>query len=258
MPARGYCSSTPTPLPRAGSTFVSHLFANVQAMELLVMLIVVGGIVGVGWFIWQLFADSSSAPSTPPPQRRVSATASEPKASGPKKTALQLARQIRRDHPHGMDTHDFVDLCYAHGLEPQDVDRKIDQLVADAHVKPERVNDDGLNIIDLTWLEPTRLRVRGTANYIRDSQRAKLIATQWLLIREPENVHDANAVAVHALDGRKVGFVSAKRAALMAPLLDQLDGGAYLVGGSGAKPETIALHVDLPRIGELRAFAAAS
>jgi hypothetical protein len=224
-------------------------------MELLVMLIVVGGIVGVGWFIWQLFADSSSAPSTPPPQRRVSATASKPNASGPKKTALQLARQIRRDYPHGMDTGDFVDLCYAHGLEPQDVDRQIDQLDADAQVRPSRVNVDGLNIIDLTELEPTRLRIRGTANYILDSHRSKLIATQWLLIREPKNVHDTNAVAVHALDGRKVGFVSAKRAALMAPLLDQMDGDAYLVGGSGATPETIALHVDLPRIAELRDFA---
>jgi hypothetical protein len=41
----------------------------------------------------------------------------------------------------------------------------------------------------------------------------------------------------------------------MAPLLDQMDGDAYLVGGSGATPETIALHVDLPRIAELRDFA---
>ena len=134
---------------------------------------------------------------------------------------------------------EFFDLCEAHGLDPQAVDRKIDQLDADARVKPERVNVDGLNIVDLTGLEPTRLRVRGAANYIRDSQRAKLIATQWLLIREPENVHDVNAVAVHHLAGRKVGFISAKRASLMAPLLDQFHGDAYLVGGAGSTPETV-------------------
>ena len=224
------------------------------------LLLALGGLAVVLWFIWQVFAAvfSSGTKALTDGNDSSAVKKSAPESSTPKLTVTQLAKQIRRDHPNGMDTMEFFDLCEAHGLDPQAVDRKIDQLGADARVKPERVNVDGLNIVDLTGLEPTRLRVRGTANYIRDSQRANLIATQWLLIREPENVHDVNAVAVHALDGRKVGFVSAKRAALMAPLLDQLDGGAHLVGGSGAKPETIALHVDLPRIAELRAFAASS
>ena len=41
----------------------------------------------------------------------------------------------------------------------------------------------------------------------------------------------------------------------MACLLDQTRGDAYILGGSGATPETIALHVDLPRIANLREFA---
>ena len=223
-------------------------------MEFLVLLLALGGIAVVLWFIWQVFAAvfSSGTKVLTDGNDSSAVKKSAPESSTPKLTVTQLAKQIRRDHPNGMDTMAFFDLCEAHGLDPHAVDRKIDQLEADARVKPERVNVDGLNIIDLTGLEPTRLRVRGTANYIRDSQRAKLIATRWLLIREPKNVHDANAVAVHALDGRKVGYISAKRAALMAPLLDQLNGGAYLVGGVGATPETTALHVDLPRVPVLR------
>lgn len=115
-----------------------------------------------------------------------------------------------------------------------------------------------LEVIDLTALEWTLMRVRGTASYTYDRHRAGSTATRWLLFREPRNRHDVNAVAIHTVDGRKVGYVSAKRAALIAPLLDRLVGGAYLVGGVGATPETTTLHVDLPRVPVLREFAAAS
>lgn len=126
--------------------------------------------------------------------------------------------------------------------------------------KPERAprpaTKDEL-IIDLRDLESTRMRVKGTSHYIPDAQRRYAGSREYRLVREPDNSHDSEAVAVIATDGRKVGYVSANRGALMAPLLDQIPADGYLVTGVSASEHSTALRVDLPLIPELREFVKA-
>ncbi len=40
------------------------------------------------------------------------------------------------------------------------------------------------------------------------------------LVREPGNLHDANAIAVHNTRGQRIGFVPRRQAAVLAPYLD--------------------------------------
>src|SRR5690606_17088754 len=88
---------------------------------------------------------------------------------------------------------------------------------AEEKAPPRKTAPDLGNVIDLRELESTRMRVKGTAYYIPDSQRRYAGSRVYHLVREPHNPHDDMAIAVIADDGRKVGHVSANRAALMAP-----------------------------------------
>lgn len=65
------------------------------------------------------------------------------------------------------------------------------------------------------------------------------------LVREPDNPHDSNAVAVYAENGRKVaGYVPKGQAKRIAALLDAgTDLVAISVRGSGAGSESVAPHV---------------
>ena len=44
---------------------------------------------------------------------------------------------------------------------------------------------------------------------------------ELLLVREPENVHDNNAIMVVTHDEIHIGFVAAEHAATLAPLMDE-------------------------------------
>jgi hypothetical protein len=112
--------------------------------------------------------------------------------------------------------------------------------------------DEGPRGVDLRHLEAVRTRVKGTAALIPDSERERVGGTVYVLRREPSNPHDSNAIVVLS-DGRKVGYVSAARAAMMAPLLDRI-GDDVLVAGMGAMTNSIRLWVDLPKADALRAF----
>lgn len=48
-----------------------------------------------------------------------------------------------------------------------------------------------------------------------------VVGERVVLRREPENVYDANAVAVHREDGRRFGYLPGAMAAVLAPRLDQ-------------------------------------
>lgn len=128
---------------------------------------------------------------------------------------------------------------------------------AEKQVPTKHADPDVGTVLDLRALESTRMRVKGTSYYVPDSQRHRAGSRTYRLVREPENPHDDMAIAVIAENGRKVGHVAASRAALMAPLLDELDADAYLVSGTAASAQSTALRVDLPRIPELRAYVKA-
>lgn len=110
--------------------------------------------------------------------------------------------------------------------------------------------------LDLRELESTRVRVKGTSYVIPDRLRENVGGTVYVLRREPSNVHDTNAIVV-LWEGRKVGYVSAVKAASLAPLFDRLGGGDFVVSGMGAYTRSTRLWVDLPRVPALRAFVAA-
>ncbi|WP_182480868.1 HIRAN domain-containing protein [Clavibacter californiensis] len=121
---------------------------------------------------------------------------------------------------------------------------------ADLHV-------DQLNIMDLRHLEARRLRVVGSSYVCSDRDRQIYGGTQYLLVREPDNRADVNAVAVYG-KGRQLGYASSSKAGSLGPLLDRLGADAYLVDGASVTEASIKLWVDLPTLPALRAHVAAS
>jgi len=106
---------------------------------------------------------------------------------------------------------------------------------------------------DLRSLDSTRMRIKGIGNYVGWNERRAVGGTTYVLVREPDNPHDSCAVLVLS-DGRKVGYVSAARAKILAPLFDSLGSAGYLVGGTGPSDESVQLWVDIPKADVLRAF----
>lgn len=113
--------------------------------------------------------------------------------------------------------------------------------------------DDQLPTVDLRSLPAARFRIVGTAYWLRDSERARYGGQRYVLVREPENEHDANAVAVFG-KGRKVGHLSAAKAAAVASELDRLGAAAFVVSGTSVSPPSSRLWVNIPRIPALRSF----
>ncbi|UAJ78364.1 hypothetical protein IT072_13965 [Leifsonia sp. ZF2019] len=121
-------------------------------------------------------------------------------------------------------------------------------------VKVETVDYSQLRVRDLTHLPAKRLRIRGSYAYLTSNSREMYGATEYLLIREPRNRHDASAIAIYGRQ-RKVGYVSAAKAASMAPLLDEFtDCDGFVVKGASTSDTSIRLWVDLPSLPELRAY----
>jgi hypothetical protein len=112
--------------------------------------------------------------------------------------------------------------------------------------------------VDIRHLESVRTRIKGVANYVGYDERGDVGATRYLLIREPDNAHDSAAVVVAGMDGRKLGYVSASRAKVLAACFDLIGADCYLVGGSSISETSRQLWVDLPKADPIRKFAAAS
>ena len=119
--------------------------------------------------------------------------------------------------------------------------------------KPSDIDVSALHICDLRGLDFTRTRIKGTANYVTDAQRGEFGGTEYLLVREPQNQHDSSAVAVYGR-GRKLGFISASKAASFAPLLDNHRADVFLIGGTTVIENSIRLWIDLPNVTALRSF----
>jgi hypothetical protein len=112
---------------------------------------------------------------------------------------------------------------------------------------------DPSQIADLRDLPSIRTRVKGSAFVVSDANRERFGGTEYELRREPTNPHDSHAVAVYG-QGRKVGYISAAKAASVAPLLDALPEVAFVVGGAGVESNSIRLWVDVPSIPALRQY----
>ncbi|MFD2341352.1 hypothetical protein FGG90_07560 [Clavibacter tessellarius] len=121
---------------------------------------------------------------------------------------------------------------------------------ADLHVNK-------LHIVDLRSLEARRFRIVGSTYVCSERDRKVYGGTQYLLVREPDNRVDGNAVAVYG-KGRHLGYTSTTKAAGLAPLLDRLGADAYLVNGAAATDASIKLWADLPTLPGLRAHVAAT
>jgi hypothetical protein len=123
-----------------------------------------------------------------------------------------------------------------------------------AGVKKVVLDEAGLSVLDLRDLPSSRLRIVGSGFWVTDAGRYKHGGSEYLLVREPKNKWDANAVAVYG-KGRKVGHLSEAKAAALAPIFDELSFDAYRVGGAPPADNSIRMWVDVPAIPKLRTFA---
>lgn len=115
------------------------------------------------------------------------------------------------------------------------------------------IDEVALSVLDLREVAYGRHRIAGSSNYVTDDERRVYGGTSYLLVREPENAHDSNAVAVYGR-GRKVGHLSAAKAAGLAPILDKLGFDAYRIGGTTVVENSIRLWVDIPTVTAMRAW----
>jgi hypothetical protein len=128
--------------------------------------------------------------------------------------------------------------------------RPVSRPVAVAPV-PEEI--DQTLVADLRDLPSTRYRIKGSAYVVSDANRERFGGTEYQLRREPRNRHDALAIAIYG-QGHKVGYISAARAASIAPLLDELPEIAFTVSGAGVATTSIRLWVDVPSLPSLRKY----
>ena len=151
----------------------------------------------------------------------------------------------------------LAEAAAAEGMDPEDVRRQLDLDSTPAEpfrVRPRHVNVDELRVIDLRSLDSVRLRIKGSAHSVSDAERRRQGGPEYLLIPEPDNEVDPTAVAVYGIKGRRVGYVSTTRGAMLSPPLAQLDADAFKVGGAGATKSSIVLSVDVPKADALRRF----
>ncbi|RRJ85603.1 hypothetical protein EG850_12745 [Gulosibacter macacae] len=131
-------------------------------------------------------------------------------------------------------------------------------MLADSRVTRRRKKLDDLQVVDLSGLDTIRQKVKGVSFYLSVNERKHAVANSFMLVRDPRNEYDSNAVGVYSPEGRQVGHVSASRAVILAPEFDRIGADAYRV--SGAPPNTegsVVPFIDLPTAPAIRAFAAA-
>jgi hypothetical protein len=120
-------------------------------------------------------------------------------------------------------------------------------------VKRVVVDEDSLAVLDLRGVKATRTRIVGSAYWVTDVGRAKHGGDEYLLVREPGNKWDANAVAVYG-KGRKVGHLSEAKAAALSPIFDLLEFDGFKVAGESVSANSVRMWVDLPSVPALRSF----
>lgn len=162
--------------------------------------------------------------------------------------AHDVARVLFARYGNDCDTDDLFDLANACDVDPKAVDDELWTLREEAEVKVVQLDPSTLRIMNLRNVDSISHRVVGISYWLTDRERDKFASAVYLLVREPKNEHDANAVAVYN-KGRKVGHTTAARAALLAPLLDALGADAYRVRGDSS------MTIRVPKPAALLAFA---
>lgn len=190
---------------------------------------------------------------TPPPTEPVAHTRLVPPERQTPTSAAALARELLAENPDGVPVDVLVGRAEAAGLDVQAVDRVLDQLAEVAAVTVRTVKPAALRVVDLSGLDSVRTRIKGSGYWVTDAERRRFGGREYLLVCEPDNEADPHAVAVYG-KGRKVGHLSAARAASLTPLLDQLGGEAYRVTGTGVTANSTVLWVDVPKVDALRKF----
>ena len=108
--------------------------------------------------------------------------------------------------------------------------------------------------MDVRHLPTITCRVRGLKYHLEEAPQPEHKSRGYLLVREPENAADKDAIAVYSPHGTRIGFVAASRAASTASLLDQLGAHAFRVDG---RPDGYGrVIVEVPTVPSLRQFAA--
>jgi hypothetical protein len=171
-----------------------------------------------------------------------------PTTSRPPREAVEAAAPVPSLEPQASPVPPYV-VVDKWGLEPEQEPRP-----KAAGVKKVMLDEAAVSILDLRELPSSPFRIVGSAYWVTDSGRYEHGGTEYLLVREPKNKWDANAVAVYG-KGRKVGHLTEAKAAALAPIFDELGYGAYWVGGTGPAPNSMRMWVDLPALPKLRAFA---
>jgi hypothetical protein len=188
--------------------------------------------------------DSFKPKPTPPPP-----TSAPPRP--PRLTVKALAKQLAAEYPSGVPVDVLLRRSDAAGLDVQAVDDALDDIAEAAEIKVSVVDPRKLRIHDLSALDSTRTRIKGTSYWVTWEERRKFGGLEYLLICEPDNPVDPMAVAVYG-KGRKVGHLSTAKAATFTPLLTELGCDAYRVSGVGATAASGVLWVDLPRVPAMR------
>lgn len=206
------------PNPRAGALRARDVAARLGRMEWIVSLVAFAVVAFVLWGAGRLLA--------PPTDTRKPAT--KRSTSAPRPAPVQLVA-------HPITTR-----------APAEVSTPVT-------TAPPLAELDPADVADLRELPCTRYRIKGSAFVVSDLNRERFGGTEYQLRREPKNRHDANAIAVYG-QGRRVGYISAAKAASIAPLLDVLPEMAFTVGGMGVVGNSIRLWVDVPSLPALRQY----
>lgn len=172
----------------------------------------------------------------------------------PTRLATEIATELLDEFGEDVPVDVLLERADGAGLQAQAIDDAMDAILRDRAVTKVFVNTSSLQVVDLRGLETVRQKIKGTGYYVTYEERRGVGDVTYLLIREPDNVHDANAISVIGHGGRKVGHVSASRAGIMAPLLDRVGANAYRVTGANGTETSSMLWVDLPTAAALRTF----
>lgn len=180
----------------------------------------------------------------------------EPRGFTPQQRAKQVARSLAGRHPGGIPTDVLTKRAQLEGLNPADIQKVLNDDAArdPVIVRTRAIDPDALTVVDVTEVEAMRTRVKGSAYWVSDRERERFCGTRYLLVCEPDNEADPTAIAVHGVEGRKIGHLSTARAASLFPMLAQVPDAAYLVTGEGTTRTSITLWVNAPKADALRRF----
>jgi len=113
-----------------------------------------------------------------------------------------------------------------------------------------------MRLMDLAAVQAVRHRIVGLAHYTPAGRdREQYGDTTYVLVLEPENKADKNAIAVYGHNcGRKVGFLSAAKAAQLHPILKRAEVDGFTVAGESTRGISEQLWVDVPNARGMAAF----